>query len=396
MAHIHRSELKTASVTPRSIQGDTSGKVLVAQGASTKPAWRALSGDATIDAAGVVTVSSGSVDPSDFATIGKAATNLAQDDLVYVSGVTAAGVPVFSLADADVLGGTATWVCTATLASGATSGTKIFRKSALSVATLNTNAATVGDPVYLTSTGTTGNTWSLSAPAVGIAVQVAGRVNVKSATVGQIAWDITSNADFLAAGSNEIAAQAVTMAKLQRGTNGQLIIGATGADPAYQSVTGDVTINSTGVTTIGGGKISLSMLQNQVLQQITVPITNAEFLNLRAAPKTLVAAPAAGSVHQLVSATLSSLASGGAYTETADNLAVRYTDGLGAIASGDIETTGVIDSTAQKYSFAGPAACLPVPAAALVLHNTGDGEFGGGNAANTMKLQVYYRTVVLP
>lgn len=243
--------LHDLAVTAAKILGGvTAGQLLVAQGPGLAPIWRTPSGAVTVDANGVFTVSSGTVDPSDLATIGKAATNLAQDDLVYVSSVTGAGVPVFSPADADVVGAQASWVCTATLAAGSTSSTAIFRKAALSVATLNTNAGNVGDPVYLTATGTTGNTWSLSAPAAGVPVQAPGRICVKSATVGQIAWDISSLGALQSVGTAGLAAQSVTPAKLSRGTDGQLLVGATGADPAYQSPSGAFTLSNTGVATL--------------------------------------------------------------------------------------------------------------------------------------------------
>ena len=151
-----------------------------------------------------------------------------------------------------------------------------------------------------------------------------------------------------------------------------------------------------GNANLGAGSVGFTQIQAGVLKQVVIPITNAEMLAIRATPKALVAAPGAGKVLEFISCVLSSLASGGAYTETTDNLAVRYTNGSGALASSFIETTGVIDQTTQTYSMAPAIACIPVPNAALVLHNTGDGEFGGGNAANTMKLLVTYRELTLP
>lgn len=57
MANVRRSMLHSAAVSAAKIQGTTSGQVLIGQGATSAPAWKALSGDATISAAGVVTVS---------------------------------------------------------------------------------------------------------------------------------------------------------------------------------------------------------------------------------------------------------------------------------------------------------------------------------------------------
>lgn len=153
--------------------------------------------------------------------------------------------------------------------------------------------------------------------------------------------------------------------------------------------------NAVVAANIANSTITLAKLGGNIIKEDTITLTNAEFLNLRATPKTLVAAGGAGTIHICVGALLSSLASGGAYTETADNLAVKYTNGSGATASGTIETTGVIDGTSQAYSYAPGAAVIPVANAALVLHNTGDGEFGGGNAANVMTLRIRYYTLTL-
>lgn len=153
--------------------------------------------------------------------------------------------------------------------------------------------------------------------------------------------------------------------------------------------------NAVVAANIANSTITLAKLGGNLIKEDTITITNAEFLALRATPKTLVAAGGAGTIHICVGALLESLASGGAYSETTDNLAVKYTNGSGQTASGAIETTGVIDSTSQTYSYAPATTCAPAANAALVLHNIGDGEFGGGNAANVMKLRIRYYTLTL-
>lgn len=133
----------------------------------------------------------------------------------------------------------------------------------------------------------------------------------------------------------------------------------------------------------------------QVVTQV-VRLTSAEIKALRATPKTLVNG-IAGKTIQLVSATLLMDYGGtNAFTETADNLAIRYTDGSGVIVSQAIETTGFIDQTADTVTNALPKIDAIVTVAgskgkALVLHNTGDGEIAG-NAGNnnTMEVAVSY------
>lgn len=129
------------------------------------------------------------------------------------------------------------------------------------------------------------------------------------------------------------------------------------------------------------------------LRRATGSITNAEMLAIRATPKSLVAAPAAGFAHVFERIRLF-FDWTAAYTETADDMAVRYTDGSGVIVSDTIEATGFVDAAADVSITARSAASpLLTAAAALVLHNTGDGEYGGGNAANVVYFEVLYRTV---
>lgn len=131
------------------------------------------------------------------------------------------------------------------------------------------------------------------------------------------------------------------------------------------------------------------------LRYAEVTLTNAEMLALRASPKELVAAPGAGKLLEFISATLL-FDYTGAYTETDDNMAVRYENGSGVQVSDTIEATGFVDATADTITFArkgvdGIVAKTGAENKALVLHNTGNGEFGGGNASNVVRVKVAYR-----
>lgn len=123
-----------------------------------------------------------------------------------------------------------------------------------------------------------------------------------------------------------------------------------------------------------------------------VILTSAQVKALRATPVEIVRG-VDGMVPQLISATLK-LDYGGTngFTETADNLAIRLTNGSGAIVSQAIEATGFIDQTADTVTNALPkidaiATAAAATGASLVLHNTGDGEIAG-NAANNNTLTV--------
>ena len=124
-----------------------------------------------------------------------------------------------------------------------------------------------------------------------------------------------------------------------------------------------------------------------------ITLTNAQVLALRATPQTLVGAPGKANVLRLPERIVLVASLTGAYTETADNLVIRQTNGTGVILSETIETTGWLDQTGIKgtsgrYKIDTIGMLLNK---ALVLHNSGDGEFGGGNAANTLKIRTFYR-----
>jgi hypothetical protein len=131
------------------------------------------------------------------------------------------------------------------------------------------------------------------------------------------------------------------------------------------------------------------------VQYAETSIANTPFLAIRATPAELVAAPGAGKVLEFVSCVIL-FDYTAAYTETDDNLVVRYASTTGAIASDTIEMTGFVDATADAIAVGYPAASVVVlksvaENAALVLHGSGSGEFGGGNAANVIRVKTAYR-----
>jgi hypothetical protein len=167
---------------------------------------------------------------------------------------------------------------------------------------------------------------------------------------------------------------------------------ATGAVVAAKLGTGAVE-----TAKLADDAVTSAKLAETTIQYAEVSITNAEMLALRAAPKTLVAAPGAGKVIQFLGALLF-FDYTAAYTESTDNLAIRYTDGSGTIVSQAIEAGGFVDATADTMTNALPkidaiSAKTACDNAVLVLHNTGDGELGGGNAANSVRVRVAYRIV---
>lgn len=132
------------------------------------------------------------------------------------------------------------------------------------------------------------------------------------------------------------------------------------------------------------------------IHRVKVSLTNAQIKAMRATPVTLVAAPGASKFVEFVSAVLKLTAGTEVLTETIDNMAIKYTNGTGLAVSGTIESTGFIDQAANTYTNAQPAsdaiaAATGVENQALVLHNTGDGEFAGNASADaTMAVYINY------
>lgn len=149
---------------------------------------------------------------------------------------------------------------------------------------------------------------------------------------------------------------------------------------SVQTVTGVKTFSANPVFSADGG-----------IRYAEVTISTAELLALNATPKTIVAAPGAGIV--LVPLALAVILdyAGVAYNGIAagEDLALRYTDGSGAIAF-TVEATGFLDATADAIRTGGidaaaAAAITPVANAPLVMHMT-TGEIATGTSPLRVKL----------
>lgn len=210
----------------------------------------------------------------------------------------------------------------------------------------DTSAGSAGDPVYLSATA---GAWTLTAPSGADQEKLrVGSVKSVSATAGVIHFNLER-------------------AQLEK----------------------------IGTSMLQAGAVSSASLDETLIRYAAVSLTNAQVLNLRATPIELVAAPGAGKAIEFVSAVLI-FDYTAAYTETTDNLGIKYTNGSGVQVSETIETTGFLDATADTMTTAVARPDVIVAKTgcenkALVLHNLGDGEFGGGDAANALRVKVAYR-----
>lgn len=175
------------------------------------------------------------------------------------------------------------------------------------------------------------------------------------------------------------------------GTNGQLLVGSTGADPVFATAGSSL---SSIVNTLGAGTFSQDVSANW-LRVATVTIATGDVLTMATTPVEIIAAPGAGNFIEFLGAQLILDYNSVPYTESGDNMAFRYTNGSGVIVSQAIESTGFIDQTADTITNALPKIDAIVSAsgavnAALVLDNTGT-DFGAGNSPLIVK--VSYRII---
>jgi len=173
--------------------------------------------------------------------------------------------------------------------------------------------------------------------------------------------------------------------------------GASFAGSEFTTGVSTYTLTATNVDWDGATGVLPAQVSSST-RYVDIALTNAQFLAIRATPQTIVSAPGAGYMIEFIKAELAFDWTAN-YTETADNLEFRWGSG-GAAASETIECTGFVDGGADVMIQALESASAvrtkaTVDNAALVLQNTGDGEFGGGNASNVMRVRVTYRIVSL-
>jgi hypothetical protein len=132
------------------------------------------------------------------------------------------------------------------------------------------------------------------------------------------------------------------------------------------------------------------------IRSVEVALTSAQVKALRATPITIVPAPGAGkAVVPLGGAAFLDYGSN-VFTESTDNLALRYENGSGAICSGTITSSGFITASADTMTSIVPKTDAIVAKTvcenkAIVIHNTGDGEIAGNAGAdNVVRIKLTY------
>ena len=180
------------------------------------------------------------------------------------------------------------------------------------------------------------------------------------------------------------AAAAIAFSKLEVMTSGNVLVGSAANVATEVTMSGDATIIASGALTIAADAVTSAKLAEDTIQTITVTISTAELLALATTPKQLVAAPGADKVVQFLGAELVLNYAGVAYTESGDNMAVKYENAAGVAVSDTIECTGFIDATADTLTNAVPVKDVIVAATgcvnkALVMDNIGS-NFAAGTS----------------
>lgn len=209
------------------------------------------------------------------------------------------------------------------------------------------------------------------------------------------------------------------------GTNGQVVVGSTGAAPAFATLTStdssvtyatgantlDISVTQATTSQLGGGetatdaeaqaKTSTAVLVTPsnlaaegFMQWADVSLTATQIKALTT-PFQLVATQGAGTFIKFLGAVFKLNAGSEVLTESGDNLGIKYTDASGVQVSQTIESTGFIDQAVDTYTNAEPAidaivAASAAEAAPLVLDNLGSNFAGNASDDATLDVRVYY------
>ena len=270
---------------------------------------------------------------------------------------------------------------------------------------------TTTDNIIITNTpGTVENALDIDVTAGGIDIDFASAKNM-AITGGQFIF--TSNEDVASAFSvitNTGTSETITLVNTQGTGTGAITLTTTAAgdidvnagddmtvdvaDDYAVTVVGDYTLAVTGTTTLPGNQ----------LRRVVKDITSDQMDNLAGTQIELVASPGASAYLEFVSAVFALDWNSVAWTEPSapDDLAIRYTDGSGAIVSELLDATGFATATADSITALAPTADITAGTTgavtvvatasvnkALVLDNTGSEWTNSGDSP--VRVIVYYR-----
>lgn len=117
----------------------------------------------------------------------------------------------------------------------------------------------------------------------------------------------------------------------------------------FQQASGAFTASSAADASTLTGTLATVRLGEDVFRSTTVTVTTAQVLALNTTPITLVAAPGAGKILQVIEVTAKLVFNSVAYTGS-NALEFRYTDGSGAKVTADIASTFINTASGTAYA----------------------------------------------
>jgi hypothetical protein len=256
-------------------------------------------------------------------------------------------------------------------------------------------------------------------------VNPSGDIDVTNAGVFSIASGVIVNADVN-------AAAAIDWSKMEALTDAHILVGS-GANVATDvAVTGDVTIANTGVTAIGSGKVTSTMIaadtvaavdiatggvasaevlddsltvadhNTAMVAEATGTLTAANIAAMNATPVTLLAAPGAGKVIIIDEIEFFHDYDTAAYTDGGDVTIEYETSGLDInVFDVALVTAGADDNwlikplTYTSTATASSHASLTANANKAIKITNAVGAFAGGDVANIIKYRIRYHVITL-
>lgn len=297
MSNVTAGNLITITHTPGegsnatiALTSGTSGQIIVAN-ATGVPTWVTESGDITVDASGVTSITSNVIVNADI----NSSAAIAHSKL---ANATAGQV---------LLGTTTTGVVTATTVSGdvTITGAGVTSITSNSIVNADVNSAAAIDLSKLAS-GSSAQIVLANATGVPTYTTVSGDITITNTGNAQIAANAISNADIS-------TTAAIQLSKLASGSSAQVVLANATGVPTYVTLSGDVTIAANGLTTIAADSVALGTdttgnyvgsvaagtgitVSNTGVEGGTFTVTNAGVTSITGTANEITASASTGSV----------------------------------------------------------------------------------------------------
>ncbi len=170
-------------------------------------------------------------------------------------------------------------------------------------------------------------------------------------------------------------------------TSGNLVMG-NGTDVVSQAMTGDITINGTGVTAIGAGKVTPTMLSFSIAPtflEVTRTLTSAEILALRTTELNLISAPGANKYINIVAVSAVNNYNSTTYNAGADLLNIEINGvAIWTFPNSFIEATADIANQGTRVA----DAAVAINTAAKARMSSADPTTGNGTITLKIKYEI--------